>query len=213
MRTITLAALGAAALATVSVGAAAVAYADDAGFWHRGGPGRMGMMGPGAMGMGPGKLMKDFDTNGDGQLSKEEIDAGLAKRYGEANTDGADGVTIQEFEPWFWKQHREMMVRAFQFLDKDGDGKVTEAELKDVGDRMFERADRNGDGVVSKDDRPRREGREGRRDGPRGEHHGWGKHRARAIRLRRRPRTSRTTRACRPRRRRRTPRPRSESMS
>ncbi len=117
----------------------------------------------GMMGMGPGQMLKDFDTDGDGKISKQEIDAGLAKRYGEANTDGADGVTLQEFEPWFWKQHREMMVRAFQFLDKDGDGKVTEAELKDLGDRMFERADRNDDGFVSRDDRPRREGRGPRR--------------------------------------------------
>jgi hypothetical protein len=87
--------------------------------------------------------------------------------FTEANSDGKDGVTIQEFEPWFWKQHREMMVRAFQRLDADGDGQVSKAEADAVSEQMLNRFDGNNDGVLSADDRPNRDGwgRDGKRGG------------------------------------------------
>ena len=92
--------------------------------------------------------------------------------FTEANPSGKDGITIQDFETWFWKQHREMMVRAFQRLDADGDGKVTKAEIDAAGDRMLSWLDRNDDGSYSL---PKRDG--WGRDGRHGRHHGPGMHR------------------------------------
>jgi len=134
------------------------------------GPG-MGPMGFGPAG-GPMKFFAEADTNKDGKLDAAEIAAYRDKLFAEANSDGQDGVTIQEFEPWFWKQHREMMVRAFQRLDADGDGQISKAEADAASDRLLSRLDRDKDGVLSLQDRPHRDG--WGRDGRHGRHHGPG---------------------------------------
>jgi Ca2+-binding EF-hand superfamily protein len=170
MKTITLTVLGAAALAGVAtIAVAPVALADGGGWGRQGGGfgGPMGMM-SGGPGMGPAAMFEQFDADGDGKLTQAEIDAGAKSRFAEADADKQGGVTIQEFEPWFWKQHRETMVRAFQFLDRDGDGSITEEEVTVLTGKAVERMDRNGDGALTRDDRPRREGR--------GEGRGWGRH-------------------------------------
>ncbi|PIO99802.1 exported hypothetical protein [uncultured Pleomorphomonas sp.] len=158
MKALTLATIS--ALSVITVGTVAFAA----------GPG-MGPMGFGPAG-GPMKFFADADTNKDGKLDAAEIAAYRDKMFAEANSDGQDGVTIQEFEPWFWKQHREMMVRAFQRLDADGDGQISKAEADAASDRLLSRFDRNNDGVLSSDDRPRRDG--WGRDGKHGRHHGPG---------------------------------------
>lgn len=158
MKALTLATLS--ALSVITIGTVAVAA----------GPG-MGPMGFGSWG-GPMKFFTEADTNKDGKLDAAEMTAYRDKMFAEANSDGKDGVTIQEFEPWFWKQHREMMVRAFQRLDADGDGQVTKAEADAISERMMDRFDRNNDGVLSSEDRPNRDG--WGRDGKHGRHHGQG---------------------------------------
>ena len=134
------------------------------------GPG-MGPMGFGPAG-GPMKFFVEADTNKDGKVDAAEMTAYRDKMFAEANSDGKDGITIQEFEPWFWKQHREMMVRAFQRLDADGDGQITKAEVDAAAEQMLNRFDRNKDGVLSAEDRPNRDG--WGRDGKHGRHHGPG---------------------------------------
>lgn len=174
MKALTLATIS--ALSVITVGTVAFAA----------GPG-MGQMGFGAqdcpmgfgpqgvrMGLGQGgpmKLFADADTNKDGKLDASEIAAYRDKMFAEANPSGKDGIGIQDFETWFWKQHREMMVRAFQHLDADGDGKVTKAEMEAAGDRMLSRLDRNEDGSYSLPSRPNGDGW-GR--GMHGRHHGPG---------------------------------------
>jgi Ca2+-binding EF-hand superfamily protein len=49
------------------------------------------------------------------------------------------------------------MVDAFQKVDADGDAVITAAELDDLVAGAIDRMDRNGDGVISADDRGRRE--------------------------------------------------------
>ncbi len=138
------------------------------------GPG-MGPMGMGPMGFGPergpAKMFAEIDTNKDGKIDAQEIAAYRDKMFAEANPSGKDGITIQDFETWFWKQHREMMVRAFQRLDADGDGKVTKAEMEAAGDHMLAWLDRNDDGSYSLPSHP---GRDGWRDGKHRRHHGPG---------------------------------------
>jgi hypothetical protein len=158
VKALTLATLS--ALSMIAVGGAALAA----------GPG-MGPMncGPAA---GPVKMFNDADTNKDGKLDAAEIAAARDKLYAEANPSGKDGIDIQDFETWFWKQHREMMVRAFQRLDADGDGKITKAEMEAAGQRMMSRLVHNDDGTYSLPSPSEHRG--WGRDGKHGRHHGPG---------------------------------------
>jgi hypothetical protein len=174
MKTLTLSALAVAALGGAAlIALSPAAFADGGGWGGRHGGmmgGMMGGMGP--MG-GPMRMFQAFDTDGDGRLTQAEIDAKVDGEYASADKDGQGGVTLQEFEPWFWAQHREMMVRAFQRFDSDGDGSITKEEVTDVTGGIVRRMDRNGDEALTPDDRGRR-GDRGWRGGHGGRHEGRG---------------------------------------
>jgi len=117
------------------------------GFGHRG---HMGMMGP----LGH-EMLRDLDTNVDQAISQEEIDAALSRRFEEFDADGNGRLSLEEFQALFAEITRPISVRAFQFLDPDGDAAVTQAELDERFGSAVTRFDRNKDGVLSADDRPR----------------------------------------------------------
>lgn len=102
---------------------------------------------------GPAKMLKQFDTNKDGTLTKEEVTAGIDKKIADNDKDGDKAVSLEEFKAEWAKITSERMVRAFQRMDRDGSGKVTAEELKTPALEMFDRMDRNDDGKLSKEDR------------------------------------------------------------
>ena len=77
----------------------------------------------------------ETDTNGDGALSRDEYVGEFARRL-----KHAEGQTNE-------RQMKQADVR-FNVLDKDKDGRMTWDEYAASGERLFKRADRNGDGVV-----------------------------------------------------------------
>lgn len=87
-----------------------------------------GMMGPGMMGMGM-PLARAFDTNGDGQLTPEEMGAGLRAELTKYDANGDSSLSLDEFQSFYADMTRTMMVRAFQHADADGDGRVTPEEM------------------------------------------------------------------------------------
>jgi Ca2+-binding EF-hand superfamily protein len=97
-----------------------------------------------------------YDANKDGKISQQEIDQNRTAWHIEFDTDKDLGLTLQEFERLWLKARHVQMVREFQLFDRDGDGKVTVEEYKHPLAEIVERRDRNGDGVLSKEDRPRR---------------------------------------------------------
>ena len=117
-----------------------------------------------------------MDKNGDGRLSREEVEAGckVFEGDGELNieelmkscdTDGNGYIDYTEFLTatvnWKTALSNERLVAAFNVYDKDGDGKISLKELVEtlgnVADeklfsQMIEIADKNHDGEIDFDE-------------------------------------------------------------
>ncbi len=111
---------------------------------------------------GPGRalhLFELYDTNADGTLTQEEINAARAGRLAEFDTNSDNALSLAEYEALWLDAMRERMVDRFQSHDDDGDGLVTAEEFGEQHARIIARMDRNNDGVVNADDlRQRRRG-------------------------------------------------------
>ncbi|MCW5773695.1 MAG: EF-hand domain-containing protein [Rhodospirillaceae bacterium] len=107
---------------------------------------------------------KAFDANGDGKLTKAEVDAARGKPMllliADANHDGV--VTKEELAKAFAGRGATARDRMFARLDADKDGKISAAEYQASGEQRFARLDRNKDGVITADEIGRR-GRHGDR--------------------------------------------------
>lgn len=130
------------------------------------GPGGPGMGRPGGRGPGgPGganlvERLMGLDKDADGKLTKEELPESMRERFFERADVNGDGVVDrQEVEQMAQRRPRgpgggppgEGFVERLMGLDKDGDGKLTKEELPGwMQERMFERADANGDGTIDR---------------------------------------------------------------
>lgn len=119
---------------------------------------------------GGGKMMRQIlekvDANGDRAVTQDEIDTFRASLVSEADTSGDGNISLAEFETIYLKMMRNQMVDAFQHLDEDGDGMLTQAEMDIRFGNVVERMDRNGDGKLDRDDRGGRDRKGGDRKGP-----------------------------------------------
>jgi hypothetical protein len=121
-----------------------------------GGPGFMAAHGPMGGMMGPMVVKRVFqlaDTDKDGKLTQEEIDAARTARFEAHDTNGDGKLTLDEFQGLFAEVTEPATVRVFQFLDPDGDAAITKDEFDRPSDRIVQKFDRNGDGVLSPADR------------------------------------------------------------
>lgn len=100
-----------------------------------------------------GEMMRSLfdavDANGDRSVTAEEIAAYQATQIANADLSGDGALSIEEFDTIFREFTRSRMVDAFQALDSDGDGLITETEIDTRVSRMVERMDRDGDGVLT----------------------------------------------------------------
>ncbi len=80
--------------------------------------------------------MRTFDADGDGNLTPEEMTAGMQAEIKTYDTDTDGTLSLAEFEAMYAAHTRTMMVRAFQMHDEDGDGQVTEAEIATMAAMM-----------------------------------------------------------------------------
>jgi Ca2+-binding EF-hand superfamily protein len=101
---------------------------------------------------------KALDADGDGKLTKAEVDAARGKPMllliADANKDGV--VTKEELAKAFAGRGGQVSDRVFEALDADKDGKIGAAEWQAAGERRFARLDRNKDGAVTADEIGRR---------------------------------------------------------
>ncbi|MEO1551768.1 MAG: hypothetical protein AAFR93_15270 [Pseudomonadota bacterium] len=121
---------------------------------HRGGErqGRGGMV----RGARMLQMLEQFDTNGDRALTQEEVIEARAAQLTEFDADGDGALSLAEYEALWLDAMRERMVDRFQSHDDDGTGTITLEEFQEDVARLVERGDRNGDGVLNRDDFMRR---------------------------------------------------------
>jgi hypothetical protein len=119
---------------------------------------------------GPGRGMSAMDTDKNGTVEKSEFTAMFDRRYAETDQNN-DGISFDEYQAKSAadrearnarreerraensesdaEKRAERLQKRFEGLDADIDGKVTAAEYKAAGERMFDRMDRNKDGILN----------------------------------------------------------------
>ena len=123
-----------------------------------------------------GKIFKALDKNGDGKLSKEEIHDGYEDHFGkllnedeldqlfnDVDTDKSGFIDYSEFIVATMSSKKNMsedkLTAAFKLFDKDGNGTISPAELKEVLsatgqisdeaiEEILKQADDNNDGEI-----------------------------------------------------------------
>ena len=100
-------------------------------------------------------MFERYDANKDGKITQDEINNNRQAWYAEFDLDKDGKLSLVEFEKLWLKARHRMMVREFQFLDTDGDGNVTILEYKGPLEDLVVERDRNNDGALSREDRPR----------------------------------------------------------
>ena len=87
-----------------------------------------GAMAPDAMN-GFGALDGAFDTDGDGNVTPEEIRAGRLGSIETYDADGNGALSLAEFEALRAARIQELTEGRFQALDADGNGQITAEEF------------------------------------------------------------------------------------
>ncbi|MEM7766423.1 MAG: hypothetical protein AAF253_02925 [Pseudomonadota bacterium] len=94
-----------------------------------------------------------LDGNGDGEITRAEVDAKRMADFARADTN-ADGVlSIEESQAWKdAKRAERQAVRAqaqFTRADVNGDGVIGPDEFGSRNEKMFDRVDANEDGIIT----------------------------------------------------------------
>jgi Ca2+-binding EF-hand superfamily protein len=101
-------------------------------------------------------MLAGIDTNADSALSQDEINAAVNARYATFDANKDSQLSLEEFQALWTDLTRPVTVRAFQFLDSDGDATVARSEVDKRFGSLVARLDRNNDGKLSHEDRPQR---------------------------------------------------------
>ncbi len=109
-------------------------------------------------GKGRGGHWDKMDANGDGEITADEMSGRFSEHLDEMDTDGSGGVSKEEMKA-FHQARREARKEA-RNPDKNDDGVVDRTEFINAAQERFDKMDKDGDGVLSEDERKRR-GRRG----------------------------------------------------
>ncbi|MFV1527891.1 MULTISPECIES: EF-hand domain-containing protein [unclassified Phaeobacter] len=105
-------------------------------------------------GHGPRMSFEEMDTNGDGQVTRSEMEGLREARFAAADADGDGKLTLAEMEKAAEARAKTRAAAMLERMDANKDGALSLDELpkpRRIG-KMFDRADANDDGAISKDE-------------------------------------------------------------
>lgn len=106
----------------------------------------------------PHKMLKQFDTDQDGKISREEFATKRAKGFERVDTDKSGGLSLDEMKARCKNERcTQMVTKRFAKLDKNNDGNIARDEFTSM--TMFDRLDKNKDGYISEEELPGRKAR------------------------------------------------------
>lgn len=100
----------------------------------------------------PGTALDKADANHDGYVTRDEFKASRAARFNRLDRNDDGVVSLSEFSR-LAKSNRskaQMLKAVITHADRDGDGRVTHAEFVEGPAQLFDRADRDQDDRLSR---------------------------------------------------------------
>ncbi|MFK7764824.1 MAG: EF-hand domain-containing protein [Roseobacter sp.] len=93
-----------------------------------------------------------LDENGDGQITRAEMEAMRANRFTRADANGDGDISLEEMQELGAERARAHATRIMERLDRNDDGVLSADEMPsgDRASRRFDRVDADEDGVISK---------------------------------------------------------------
>ncbi|WP_291729537.1 EF-hand domain-containing protein [Leisingera sp. F5] len=103
---------------------------------------------------GPKMSFEEIDADGNGEVTKAEIQALKEARFSKADADGDGKLTLEEMQAHAQARANERAARMLERFDKDGDGALSKDEMPQPrrAGRMFDRMDADGSGGISKEE-------------------------------------------------------------
>ena len=98
------------------------------------------------------RMFDRLDANNDEQINRDEIKPVVAKRFKRFDTDGDGVVSAAEIDAHLMKRVERQRAHILKRFDRDDDGAVSRAEFDRQVARMFDLADENDDGLVSREE-------------------------------------------------------------
>jgi Ca2+-binding EF-hand superfamily protein len=99
---------------------------------------------------------QSMDTNGDGKVSADEQAAAATSKFERMDANGDGKVTAAEMDSAHEKmagkgKHEKMSSsEKIKMMDTNGDGSISSEEFTASSKTMFDKADANGDGYLTK---------------------------------------------------------------